>query len=39
MISINAKLHELAHNGEPQAEFTYGKELLSVVRNSSIDNH
>ena len=38
MIEINVKLNELAQSGESQAQYTYGKELLSVVRNNKLDD-
>ena len=36
MFDINRQLNDLAQNGESQAQYTYGKELLSVVRNEGV---
>ena len=38
MIDINGKLNELASLGEEQAQYTYGKELFSTVRNNRVSN-
>ncbi|CDW87823.1 sel1 domain-containing protein repeat-containing protein [Stylonychia lemnae] len=38
MTEINQKLNELATSGNSQAQYTYGKELLSLLRNQSFVN-
>lgn len=38
MVSINQQLNALAAGGNPFAQYSYGKDLFSIVRNSSIDD-
>ena len=38
MAVINASLNELAKSGNSQAQYTYGKELLSTLRNNELSD-
>lgn len=38
MVSINQALNALATGGNPFAQYSYGKDLFSIVRNSNIDD-
>eukprot|EP00347_Sterkiella_histriomuscorum_P024275 403331695 len=38
MIDINAKLNALARSGNSEAQYTYGKELLSLLRQDSLND-
>ena len=38
MMEINSQLNFLAQSGDGHAQYTYGKELFSVVRNNKLDD-